>query len=249
MQLTPVSCEPPQRSPRSAIEWLRLTLLLIVCGFFALPLDMGVARAFREGLCPGFLDDVLQRTETFAHGIGITAIFIILFLADRGRRWAFPRAVLAVVCAGLTANVLKLLISRYRPHSTDLNLDVAETFTGLLPLFSVGSGERGTPSSHTAAAVAFAIALCWLYPRGRSAFLSLATLAAAQRIVGGAHFLSDVFWGAAVGYFIGRGFIAGWLTSGWFNRAEAARYRGGLLLGVEADLPPPPVANENRPAA
>ena len=73
-------------------------------------------------------------------------------------------------------------------------MEVSETFTGVLPLFSVGSHERGTPSAHTSAAVCFAIALCWLYPRGKVAFVTLATLAATQRIAGGAHFLSDVLW-------------------------------------------------------
>ena len=211
---------PPIRSHQTLAAWLFPFFLLLLLGFCALPHDLAVARWLAAGHLPGGIHDVLERSETFAHGIGIAAILIVLFAADPLRRWTFPRVVLAVVAAGLCANLLKLLIGRLRPHSADLSGQLTETFSGLLPLFSVGSSERSTPSAHTAAAVAFAVALAWLYPRARSAFFCLVVLAATQRLAGGAHFLSDVFWGAAVGWLIGHGVIAGWLTISRFDAME-----------------------------
>jgi membrane-associated phospholipid phosphatase len=211
---------PPARSDQTLAAWLFPFFLLLLLGFCALPHDLALARWLAAGHLPGGIQDVLERSETFAHGIGIAAILIVLFVADPLRRWTFPRVVFAVVAAGLSANLLKLLIGRLRPHSADLSGELAETFSGLLPLFTVGSTERSIPSAHTAAAVAFAVALAWLYPRARSAFFCLAILAAAQRLSGSAHFLSDVFWGAAVGWLIGHGVIAGWLTISRFDAME-----------------------------
>jgi membrane-associated phospholipid phosphatase len=86
-------------------------------------------------------------------------------------------------------------------------------------------------------AVAFAIGLGWLYPRGRYVFMTLAVLAAVQRIAGSAHFLSDVFWGGSLGYFLGRGIMAGWLTGGHFDRLEAKRYMATTGLSSRVESP------------
>ena len=170
---------------------------------------------------PGGIIDVLERAETFAHGIGVFFILLTIFIIDRSRRWTFPRVILAVAGSGLGANLLKLiLIARTRPHSADLSDHFSETFGNWLP-FLVDSAQQSTPSSHTATGVAFAIALCWLYPRGRSIFTVLAVLAACQRMTSGSHYLSDVLWGAALGYFLGRGIISGFITESYFNRFEA----------------------------
>ena len=205
-------------------QWIATTLMLMLLGVIAVPHDITVARFFEQGNLPGPFEDVLDRAETFAHGIGIAAILIILIVVDFSKRWAFPRVILATIAAGLAANGFKLLIGRLRPHSADLTAQVTDTFTGFLPLFSVGSSHRGCPSAHTTVVFAFAVGLCWLYPRGRYLFVSIALLAAMQRITSGAHFFSDVCWGASLGYFIGRGVISGWLTVQQFDRWEARRY-------------------------
>ena len=206
-------------------QWIITTVVLLACGFFALPHDFGLAKYLQVNGVPSALQDVLERAETFAHGIGITAILIVLYVVDLSRRWAIPRVILAVVSAGIAANVIKLLIGRFRPHSADITAHFTDSFTTALPFFSVGSAERGCPSAHTTVVFAFAVGLCWLYPRGRMLFIGLAIFAAAQRLTANAHFLSDVFWGASLGYFVGRGVIAGWLTGVKFNHGEAERYR------------------------
>ena len=196
----------------------------MLLGLIALPHDITIAQFFEQGRLPRAIEDVLDRAETFAHGIGIAAILIVLFVTDISKRWAFPRVIFATISAGIAANCIKLLIGRLRPHSADLTAQISDTFTGLFPLFTVGSSHRGCPSAHTTVVFAFAVALCWLYPRGRHLFFAIAILAAMQRITSGAHFLSDVCWGASLGYFVGRGFIAGWFTLESFDYWELKKY-------------------------
>ena len=206
-------------------QWVAITGILFSCGVFALPHDLSASRFFHTNGLPGGLNELLEKAETFAHGIGIAAILLVIFVVDIHRRWAVPRVILCAVSAGVAANVIKLLIGRLRPHSADLTAQISDSFTGVLPLFSVGSSERSCPSAHTTVVIAFAIGLCWLYPRGRHLFIGFAVLAATQRVITNAHFLSDVFWGAGLGYFLGRGIVAGWLTANFFNRWEANQYR------------------------
>jgi membrane-associated phospholipid phosphatase len=66
-------------------------------------------------------------------------------------------------------------------------------------LLSGGSAQQGFPSSHTATAAGLAIVLAYFYPRGRWLFPALVVLVAGQRLIDQFHFLSDTFWGAAVG--------------------------------------------------
>ena len=212
---------PPGSVLQSRAVWLLPSGLFLLLGIAALPHDLAFARWFAAGNLPGGIGDLLERAETFAHGIGIAGILLALFVIDRSRRWTYPRVILAVLAAGMGANLIKLSVARSRPHSTDLSGSLADTFGGLFPLFSGGSTAQSTPSSHTAAAVAFALALCWLFPRGRWVFATLAVLAASQRLAGGAHYLSDVFWGAAVGWFLGQGILCGFLTGSRFDRFEA----------------------------
>ena len=54
------------------------------------------------------------------------------------------------------------------------------------------------PSAHAAGAIAMAIGLSWLFPRGKVIFFTLAFLASFQRISSGAHWASDVIAGASL---------------------------------------------------
>ena len=55
------------------------------------------------------------------------------------------------------------------------------------------------PSAHTAVAFGLAMALASFYPKAARWFWTLAVLVAFNRVHGCAHYLSDVFWGAAIG--------------------------------------------------
>jgi membrane-associated phospholipid phosphatase len=59
--------------------------------------------------------------------------------------------------------------------------------------------NQSFPSAHTATAFGLALCLASLYPQGKGWFFTLASLVAMQRMVAGAHYLSDVLAGAAIG--------------------------------------------------
>jgi membrane-associated phospholipid phosphatase len=132
----------------------------------------------------------------------------------------------AALGSGLAANACKLLIARVRPHSFSFDGGAADTFYGWLPWLTTGSEYQGFPSAHMATAAGLAMGLAWLYPRGRLLFLFLAVSAGGQRIVSGDHFVSDVFWGAALGCFCATGLFDGGLLAPYFNRLERRRLVG-----------------------
>jgi membrane-associated phospholipid phosphatase len=137
--------------------------------------------------------------------------------------------------------VLKLLVARARPYRFDLQADALDSFAGWFPLLGNRSWEQGFPSSHTATAAGLAIALSWLYPRGRWLFPALAALAGMQRVLAESHFLSDVFWGAAVGCIFAPLCVYGSRLSRAFDRLEirlSAERPASRAKIHSADAPP-----------
>lgn len=181
--------------------WLLPPLVLLLLAAAAVAIDVPVAQWSQGRNYPRAVRELMSLAEAFGHGVGVTVVLLAVYTLDPARRWALPRSIVAIVGAGCGANVVKLLISRSRPGSTDL-AQVAgwQTFSGWLPLGGNGSGWQSFPSAHTATAVGLALALYWLYPRGRWLFAAGAVAVAAQRVLGSAHFPSDVLAGAAVGW-------------------------------------------------
>ena len=128
--------------------------------------------------------------------------------------------------AGISADVVKLLIGRYRPsHFFAMDMQsphVEDTFAGLMTWLTDGLDRslQSFPSAHTATAFGLAIGLVRIYPRARWLFFCLATLAAVQRLEAGAHFLSDVCAGAALGLFVAGLATDRRVLGGWFDRLE-----------------------------
>lgn len=214
-------------TPRSAAVVLAL---LVSAGWAALAIDLTVGRWAAAGGCPRRVHEMLHVTESFGNGWGIAVVLAAVWFLDPVRRRAVPRLALASLGAGLVANVFKLLVSRVRPRSLPENtLDVFQTFWGWLPESHARSTGHSFPSAHTASAVALAVMLATLYPRGRWYFAVLAGCVAVQRIEIAAHFPSDVCWGAAVGWGIGQ------LT---------ARGRWLGRLGTPAEIRPAASSNE-----
>jgi membrane-associated phospholipid phosphatase len=152
--------------------------------------------------CPGELARFLKVAEAFGNGFGVVLILLAVHQLDPRRRPKMPRLIAMSLGAGLAANGVKMLIARTRPREFGFDGGVAETFGRWLPMLGEGSAGQSFPSAHTATAVGLAIALSWLYPRGRLMFGALAVLVACQRIESGYHFASDTVAGAAVGIFI-----------------------------------------------
>jgi membrane-associated phospholipid phosphatase len=127
----------------------------------------------------------------------LAALFV--FQLDPKKRWVIPRLLVLPLGAGLLVDAIKITLVRTRPFAFDFQGDVWNTFGGWFPSHNLGSDYQSFPSGHTATAVALAITLAWIYPRGRWLFVTLAVMVAGQRVFGAAHYLSDVLFSAAVG--------------------------------------------------
>src|SRR5262249_41043197 len=136
------------------------------------------------------------------------------------RRVGMPRLVACALGAGLSADLVKLLVARVRPHHQELATSVFETFRGFLPGIGAGSAMPSCPSAHTATAAGVALALATRFPAARGLFASLAALVALQRVEAGAHYLSDVCWGAALGSAVALVVFHPALLGAWFDRKE-----------------------------
>jgi membrane-associated phospholipid phosphatase len=207
-------------SVRRQFAWLIVPIVFIVAGFLALSIDCPLAQWCLGKNCPAALENLFSTGEPFGNGIGVAFIGISIFFLDPRRRWALPRVLGCTYLAGLAANGLKLLLARHRPHSFDFHGDVWNTFGNWLPMASAGSPGQSFPSGHTTTAVALAATLVWLYPRGWWLFPAMAVLVGCHRIQSGAHFTSDVLWGAALGSFIAVSFLKIGLIPQWLNRLE-----------------------------
>ena len=222
----PATSEPAQvaaktTSAASTRPWpRRLIGLLLLAALGALSIDVAVSRWCAAGNVPKNVHRLLEIAEDFGNGIGVGLIALAIFALDPSRRRTLLRVLTGAYGAGLAADGLKIIFVRYRPRELNLHsTGVLETFDGLVG-FAVGH-SHSFPSAHTATGVGLAMLLAWLYPRGRWYFAFLAVLVGAQRVVVGAHFLSDVLVGAALGVGIG------WCCTGWelgsrrFTRFEA----------------------------
>ena len=175
---------------------------MIVCAIAAFSVDLSVAQWFRE--CHKlknlrYLRDLASICEIFGRAECALLVAILMWRLDRSRHWAIPGVVTTALLSGLAADGVKMLIARARPHSFDILGSVWSSFGPWLPLGSLGSASQSFPSAHTATAVGLAISLICIYPAARVLFCVLPLLVAFQRVDSGAHFLSDVLCGAAVG--------------------------------------------------
>lgn len=199
--MTVAEIEPTTVEPLSSdVRWPLLPFALIAATVISLAIDLPVAAVAKAGNHPRWVSELLENAEPFGHGIGATLIVIGIYALDGARRRDFPRLLAGSIGAGLVANVLKLFVVRTRPRDiTTLPESIWQTFGGLWSA-GQGNGAQSFPSAHTATAVGLAVMLSHRHPQARWYFASMATLVAVQRVQCSAHFPSDVFAGALVGW-------------------------------------------------
>jgi membrane-associated phospholipid phosphatase len=219
---------PPSDRYRWGTAQTTFAAVLAVGAVLALTLDLPLAQWLHRDPSP-LPKDLVRVTvwgEAFANAIGVGIFVLAVYILDPVGRFAVPRLLTASWGAGLAADVVKLTIQRFRPREFDYVGGVLDTF-GPLWNFGNGSGRESFPSAHAATTVGLAVALTWLYPRGRLLFAGLATLACLQRLVSSSHFLSDVLCGAAVGYLFGHACVgSGWLARKFDGWEASWRTRG-----------------------
>lgn len=148
-------------------------------------------------------------------GLGWLQIGLCLALAGAGwllkrRQWLASAlgGVWAVAVAGLSAQVLKHLAGRPRPH---LNQDWW-TITG--PGWQ--SEMHSFPSGHAATSFALAVVLAQRFPRAWPLWYGGAAFIALGRVVDRSHFPLDIMAGALLGAGVG------WLVAGRLRAKEKA---------------------------
>jgi membrane-associated phospholipid phosphatase len=210
-----------------------LAATLALAGLAALAVDVPVVhfvhRNYTNDVFRNFAE-LLGQIEPFAHAAGVAVILLAIAVLDPAHRAQLLRLGACAFGAGLLADVVKVCVIRIRPRNMPDVTSVWDTFHGWLPILRDVSliTERGLqsfPSGHAATAAGFAVCLSWLYPRGKWLFLSLALLGAMQRIATNAHYVSDVFAGAALGCLLGAVLTDPRLLGRWFDRFESRRRR------------------------
>ena len=171
-----------------------------VLAFVVMPFDLTLARWFHGCDLPGDLRRLIDYSEVFGHGIGVTLIVLTVARLDH-RHWrVLGTLLLYSLMNGLLADVLKLVMRRRRPYNCDFSslTSVWDTWITDTSQWSLRYDIMSFPSAHTATAVGLACGLSRLYPSARGMFFLFASLAALQRLFEQAHFPSDVLFAAGL---------------------------------------------------
>ncbi|MCA9026211.1 MAG: phosphatase PAP2 family protein [Planctomycetaceae bacterium] len=167
----------------------------------------------------GELHRALLSIEPYGSPYGIAVVLLAILSLSRERMRDAIHIGTVGVAGGLSAGLVKLLVSRTRPdHFNFLQDHIFDSYQGVLPMMRGGSAQQSFPSAHTATAVAFAVALAHYFPQAKWLCFSLAAIVGIQRIEAGQHFPSDVLVGAAVGWTVGNLLLA-------MSRRESAASR------------------------
>ena len=145
---------------------------------------------------------LMRAASAIGNGAFVGGLATALLLPALGaRRHRLARlalaALVAVLVAGIAANVLKLIVDSARPH--------------------LGHPTPGFPSGHTAIAFAAAMVLARAVPAAAPLFLLVAMFTGVARLYFEAHYAVDVVGGALLGIGVG------WFVS---NRAPIPREPG-----------------------
>lgn len=209
---------------RSLITALLILASLLILTLGVMPWDLRVSMNALKLRIPGDLRRLVQFGEVFAHSAGCIVILGSLLWIDVKNRAKLWKAIAFVALCAIVANAAKYFIPRNRPHSYKEMFDYTfppsswDTFGSPLTKSWFDEALRSFPSGHSATAVAMAIGLTYVYPRGRWVFLTLAVLAMLQRLFSGAHYASDILAGVTIT--VALAFSWMWLTSRWKARAS-----------------------------
>jgi membrane-associated phospholipid phosphatase len=209
--------QPAPRHFDLAVAWWIKVLLVAAAAVLALLfLDQPLAFWAHAHPIPNLMADgkakgsdvgrELMFLEQFGQFTCSVVVILAVALMDReGRRRALSIAV-ACILTVIVTHLLKDLCGRTRPFNPAvLNAqDGHWEWRGWWWGFNKGSSFGSFPSAHTTAAFALASSLAWFYPGGRGLFMALALITAAQRVLHGAHYLSDVIAGMGIGVFSAR---------------------------------------------
>lgn len=221
----PVPVVPLRTDTHGSVRlWLRVgrvcaaLLLLSVTSF--LIVDHPLSSYLKAHRLKGELSNLFQAAEHFGTPYGATLILVTMWIILPETRRRVSRIAAGAIAAGLVADLIKLLVTRLRPGVFDFAEPIQASVIGFFQFGAGGSRHQSFPSAHTAFAIAFAVLLGDLFPKARIWFLGIGALVALQRVTTSAHYPSDVFAGAAVGWITASIFLGPSAFSQFYDRFE-----------------------------
>ncbi len=205
--------------------WARPLIIGLATGAAFVPFDGAIAafmRNFQEGgrwRIGGDARLIINTVQQFGDLATSLLIAWAILLLDRNKARRFLDWAFAAGLTLLALNVLKLLLGRPRPRFAEPLGFIGPWGTHAVEL---GAGESASihawefwkhgaaqlwsmPSSHTSAAFATAVVLARLYPALRPMVFTLAGFVGLARVLGGAHYPSDVVVGATIALVVAGG--------------------------------------------
>ena len=189
---------------------------LVGASLVLMPFDGAISHAaiaFRENTLGGDIRRELESLQQYGQGATTILVVWAIWLLDPHRRKRLLDWLVAVLIAAAVTMPMKMLIGRPRPKFDDPGFFLGPF--GAYPLgpdtgvrhawefwTGISSDLWSMPSSHTVYAVVMSVFLATVYPRLRPLAITMAVLVAVSRVLFGAHYLSDVLVGAAVGLLV-----------------------------------------------
>ena len=211
--------------------WVYLIpVALALTAYAVVPYDGWLAHPDRFASLPGDLIRIAELSELFAHGFGVVVVAVGVYLLAPKSRVTIPRFVACAFWPGIVAQVLKFQFARIRPilyfdaqSQVNFPSDLTSTWLGWFYNSKLNTiyVQQSFPSAHTATVWGLAIGLSCVFPRGKYLFVFVAALASLQRVVGYAHWPSDVLAGAAVGILCAGALQQNWGLGWLLGRLEA----------------------------
>jgi membrane-associated phospholipid phosphatase len=173
-------------------RWFFL-LITAFCIFSYFFLDKPIALEMRN-LDPhliAFAEFMTLFGKGFFYYIALILLYIFFKFIRKSREWANHAAFLfiAISVPGFLCNLLKMILGRARPI-----LLYTEQLYGFT-FFQTNAVYLSFPSGHSVLITSLMIGLCFIFKRYWAAFVLIALLISATRVIVGAHYLSDIMAG------------------------------------------------------
>ncbi len=178
------------------------TAAIILAGFIILTiLDFPLLHLFYMGDDRSIENHDWYRMLRVVGFLGTWAVVGIIFILHDRNRHRGAAVFLSALTAGALAELMKLIIGRERPVDGNQIQEGWYNFRPFLSGFTDGS-NLGLPSSHAATAFGGCLMLAALIPNTRRFLILLALGCGITRMLTGAHFATDVYTGAILGYLV-----------------------------------------------
>lgn len=140
--------------------------------------------------------NITQFGESTFYLLGFALGFFIFKFLLKKPLWAdnFLFLFASVAASGVIVNIIKVISGRYRPS------ELFEKGLYGFDFFHIERALTSFPSGHTVTAFALATAVVYLWPRLSIVAWIFAIAIGISRVAIGAHYPSDVFTGAIIGY-------------------------------------------------